>query len=162
MTSPESPSPIGWFRRPSFFSHAVPAFDQALVADVMRAGLITCQPETRLRGVAQAMAANHVHALVVIDPGADEPPGRWRVVYDVDVLKLAASGQEDARALDAATAPVTISMGASAREAAELMHEKGTRHLIVLDEEERPAGVVSSLDLAATLAWGIGPPLGGE
>jgi CBS domain-containing protein len=162
MTSPESPSPIGWFRRPSFFGHAVPAFENAQVADVMRAGLITCQPDTRLRGVAQAMAANHVHALVVVDPSSDDPSSSWQVIYDVDVLKLAASGKEDARAIDAACAPVTIGMGAAVKEAAELMHKHGTRHLIVLDEESRPAGVVSSLDLAATLAWGIGPPVGSE
>jgi predicted transcriptional regulator len=91
------------------------------VADVMRTGLITCQPETRLRGVAQAMAANHIHALVVMDPGSDDPAGSWRVIYDVDVLKLAARGQ-DARAIDAACTPVTIGMDASAKEAAELMH----------------------------------------
>lgn len=158
MTSPEDPSPVGWFRRPAYFAHGVPAFDHAQVADVMRAGLITCQPQTRLRGVAQAMAANHVHALVVIDPSSDETDS-WRVVYDVDVLKLAASG-EDARAIDAACAPVTIALDATAAEAADLMHRHGTRHLIVLDEEGRPTGVVSSLDLAATLAWGIGPPEG--
>jgi CBS domain-containing protein len=79
------------------------------------------------------------------------------VIYDVDVLRLAASGQ-DARAIDAACAPVTIAMDASAKDAAEPMHQHGTRHLIVLDEENRPSGVVSSLDLAATLAWGVGPP----
>jgi len=162
MTGPESPSPVGWFRRASFFAHAVPAFEHAHVADVMRAGLITCQPETRLQGVAQAMAANHVHALVVMDPGSSDPPGTWRVLYDVDVLKLAAGGNEDARAIDAACEPVTIAIDATARQAAELMHERGTRHLIVLDEAERPAGVVSSLDLAATLAWGVGPPAGAE
>jgi CBS domain-containing protein len=161
MTSPDTPSPVGWFRRPAYFGHAVPSFEHALVADVMRAGLITCQPDTRLQGVAQAMAANHVHALVVIDPSSDEPGSGWRVVYDVDVLKLAVRG-DDARAIDAACEPVTIAMDASAKDAAELMHKHGTRHLIVLDEDGRPAGVVSSLDLAATLAWGIGPPSGGD
>jgi CBS domain-containing protein len=161
MTSPESPSPVGWFRRSSFFGHAVPSFEHALVADVMRPGLITCQPETPLRGVAQAMAANHVHALVVADPGSEDPAGSWRVVYDVDLLKLATSGA-GTRAIDAAVEPVTIGMDAMATDAAELMHKHGTRHLIVMDEENRPAGVVSSLDLAATLAWGIGPPPGAE
>src|SRR4051794_31540269 len=102
MTTPESPSPIGWFRHPSFFGHAVPSFEHARVVDVMRAGLITCQPETSLRGVAQAMAANHVHALVLLDPGSEDPPGSWRMVYDVDVVNLAASGNEHARAIDAA------------------------------------------------------------
>ena len=162
MSSPEGPSPVGWFRRSSFFGHPVPAFEHALVADVMRPGLITCQPETRLRGVAQAMAANHVHALVVTDPGTEDPPGTWRVVYDVDVLKLAASGDGELRAIDAACEAVTIAADASAAEAANLMHEHGTRNLIVLDDEGRPGGVISSLDLAATLAWGVGPPTGAE
>src|SRR3954452_23007029 len=116
MTTPESPSPIGWFRRPSFFGHDVPAFENAHVGDVMRHGLITCQPETRLRGVPQAMAANHVHALVVIDPGSEDPPGSWGVVHHVDVLNLAAGG-EDARALDAACEAITVAQNASVKEA---------------------------------------------
>src|SRR6478736_5064868 len=120
MTNPESPSPVGWFRQSSHFGHAVPQFEHALVADVYRAGLLTCQPETRLQGVAQAMAANRVHALVVIDPGSDDASGNWRVIYDVDVLKLAAEGK-DARASDAACDPVTIGMDATARDAAALM-----------------------------------------
>ena len=133
-----------------------------MVADVMRVGLLTCQPETHLRGVAQAMAANRVHALVVYAPGDEDQSKNWRVLYDVDVLKLAAQGDNDARAIDAACAPVTIAMDASAKEAADLMHQHSTRHLIVLDEEQNPVGVVSSLDLAATLAWGLGPPPGSE
>src|SRR5688572_26623157 len=129
MSSPEPPSPVGWFRRSSFFGHPVPAFEHALVADVMRPGLITCQPETRLRGVAQAMAANHVHALVVVDPGDDDPSGGWKVIYDIDVLQSAAAGN-DGRAVDVACAPVTIGMDASAIDAAQLMHAQNTRHLI--------------------------------
>src|SRR3954447_22405159 len=96
MSNPESPPPVGWFRQSSFFGHAVPAFEHALVGDVMRAGLLTCQPETHLRGIAQAMAANHVHALVLLDAGGDDSTG-FKVIYDVDVLKLAAQG-DDARA----------------------------------------------------------------
>jgi CBS domain-containing protein len=162
MTTPENPPPIGWFRQSSYFGHAVPTFGHARVADVMRAGLITCQPETTLHGAAQAMAANHVHALVLLDPGAEDPPGSWRVVYDVDVLKLAADGDDSSRAIDASCEPVTIGADATAKDAAALMHERATRHIIVLDEEGRPVGMVSSLDLAATLAWGIGPPPGAD
>ena len=157
MNSPESPSPIGWFRRPSFFGHQVPSFEHARVGDIMRAGLITCQPETRLRGVAQAMAANHVHTIVVVDPGAEDPPGSWRVIHDIDLLVRAAQSPE-ARALDVAADPVTIGVEEQATRAAELMAEKRTRHLLATDEEGRPVGVVSSLDLAAALAWGVGEP----
>src|SRR5436190_14643754 len=119
VSGPETPSPVGWFRRPSFFGHPVPAFEHALVADVMRAGLITCQPETRLRGVAQAMAANHVHTIVVVDPGSDS----WRVIHDIDLLRTAAQSP-DGRAIDVAADPVTIPVDAPATRAAELMAEQ--------------------------------------
>jgi CBS domain-containing protein len=153
--SGETPSPVGWFRRPSFFGHPVPAFGQAAVGDVMRAGLITCQPETRLRGIAQAMAANHVHTIVVVDPGAEDPTGSWRVIHDVDLLQLAIT-RPDARAREIASEPVLISVEEPATRAAELMAENRTRHLLATDDEGRPIGVVSSLDLAAALAWGVG------
>src|SRR3954453_8133459 len=129
MNSPDSPSPVGWFRRPSFFGHEVPSFEYARVGDIMRAGLITCQPETRLRGVAQAMAANHVHTIVVVDPGAEDPPGSWKVIHDIDLLLLA-SKSSDARAIDVASPPVTIPMGEPATRAAEMMAEHRTRHLL--------------------------------
>jgi CBS domain-containing protein len=157
MSGPETPSPVGWFRRPSFFGHPVPAFEHAIVADVMRAGLITCQPQTRLRGVAQAMAANHVHTVVVVDPGAEDPPGSWRVIHDTDLLRRAAEGP-DGRAIDVATSPVTIGMDEPVTRAAQLMSEQRTRHLLAIDEDGHPIGVVSSLDLAAALAWGVGEP----
>lgn len=125
----------------------------------MRAGLITCQPETRLRGVAQAMAANHVHTIVVVDPSIDGPGG-WRVIHDIDLLRTAVQ-RPDGRAIDVATDPVTVPVDAPATRAAEMMSEQRTRHLLAIDEEGRPIGVVSSLDLAAALAWGVGeaPPL---
>jgi CBS domain-containing protein len=153
MNSPESPSPVGWFRRPTYFAHHVPAFEHARVGDIMRAGLITCQPETRLRGVAQAMAANHVHTIVVVDPGGEG----WKVIHDIDLLQKASQSPE-ARAVDVASEPVTIGVEELATRAAELMAEQRTRHLLAVDEERRPVGVVSSLDLAAALAWGVGEP----
>jgi CBS domain-containing protein len=157
----QSPSPVGWFRRPSYFATPVPSFEHAIVADVMRAGLITCQPQTHLRGIAQAMAANHVHAVVVADPGAEDPPGSWRVVYDVELLRLVVQ-DPDASAIDAATDPVTIPLTEPASRAAELMAEHRTRHLLATDEDGNPVGMVSSLDLTAALAWGVGPPAGAD
>jgi len=156
MSGPETPSPVGWFRRPSFFGHPVPAFEHAVVGDIMRPGLITCQPQTRLRGVAQAMAANHVHTVVVVEPGIE----KWRVIHDIDLLRRASEGPEG-RAIDVADDPVTISVDEPITRAAQLMSEQRTRHLLAVDEEGRPVGVVSSLDLAAALAWGVGeqPPV---
>ena len=154
MSTPEHSSPVGWFRRPSYFAGAVPAFEHARVGDVMRPGLITCQPDTKLRGVAQAMAANHVHSVVVVEIGKDT---KWRVVNDVDLVDLCTEGAGDRTAADAATDPVTIGVDEPVTRAAALMTEYRTSHLLAVDDDGHPVGVISSLDLAATLAWGVGP-----
>ncbi len=54
------------------------------------------------------------------------------------------------RVTEIMTAPVrTIRARASGREAAEVMHQTGLRHLVVVDERERAIGVVSDRDLRA-------------
>lgn len=153
MGTPEHPSPVGWFRRPGYFAGPVPAFEHACVADVMRPGLITCQPDTKLRGVAQAMAANHVHSVVVLDIGKETT---WRVVKDLDLIDLCAEGAGDRTAADAATDPVTIGVNEPVGSAARMMAEYATSHLLAIDADGSPVGVVSSLDIAAALAWGVG------
>ena len=44
----------------------------------------------------------------------------------------------------------------SASEAAKLMVEHSVAHLLVLDEQDNPIGILSSLDIAALAAWGLG------
>ena len=60
-------------------SYRVPSVQHALVEDVMRAGVVTCAPQTDLVSVAQIMAANHIHAIVVTgierSPAARGSPG---------------------------------------------------------------------------------------
>lgn len=48
---------------------------------------------------------------------------------------------------------VTVDPATPLPEAAELMDEHATAHLLVVSGG-RPAGVISSLDLAGALAWG--------
>ena len=153
MSGPEQPSPVGWFKRPGYFTGPVPAFQHARVGDVMRPGLITCQPDTKLRGVAQAMAANHVHSVVVVDIGKDT---NWRVVNAVDLVEMCGDGSADRTAADAATDPITVSVEEPVTRAAELMSANRTSHLLAIDADGSPVGMVSSLDLAAALAWGVG------
>ena len=53
-------------------SYITPSFEHATAADAMRPRVLTCTPETPLVTVAQRMAGEHVHALVVMRPrGAD-------------------------------------------------------------------------------------------
>ena len=156
----EPRGPVGWYRKGSYFAELPPAFASARVEHVMRRGVLTCPPETRVRAVAEMMAANHVHSLVVTGFG-DGGPGRdgWAVISDLDLMNAVRSAaEEEPTAGDIAKRPVVVSASDTAARAAQLMCEHTTSHLIVVDEEARPAGVVSSLDLAAALAWGLGEP----
>ena len=150
MTS--TPPPVGWFRRPGYFSQTPPHFDNALVADAMRPGVFTCQPETPLRVVAQMMAANHIHT-VVLAADEGEPPRR---VDDIALVNSIATGGKESVAADAARDAETVRFDLPAPEAAKLMAEHNVAHLVVVDEQDNPIGILSSLDIAALAAWGLG------
>ena len=140
----------------NYFATLPPAFDNARVEQVMRRGVLTCRPETPLRAMAQTMAANHVHCLVVTGYGAGTPGNEgWAVVSDIDLVR-AAMDDDERTAADVATRPVIVSSADTVSHAASLMCEHGTSHLVVVDADMRPEGIVSSLDLAANLAWGLG------
>ena len=47
-------------------SRLMPALDRATVADAMRPGILSCEPEMSLSAVARMMASDHVHCLVVL------------------------------------------------------------------------------------------------
>ena len=130
-------------------SMLMPRFEHAQVRDVMRPGVISCEPDMPLRGVAAAMATNHVHA-VVVTLGDD----LWGVVSAVDVLQVAGAGAEELTAGQvAATECLTIEAGAQLEEAAQLMREHEVAHLVV-ESGGRPVGVLSTLDIAGAIAWG--------
>jgi CBS domain-containing protein len=140
----------------NYFTTLPPAFANARVSQVMRHGVLTCRPETPLRAIAQTMAANHVHCLVVTGYGAGIPGDEgWAVVTDLAVVR-AAMEDETSTAADVATRPVIVSGADTVSNAASLMCEHGTNHLVVVDAEMRPEGVLSTLDIAANVAWGLG------
>lgn len=138
-------------------SYLIPSFERATVADVMRPGVMTCAPDSPLVTVAQTMATHHVHCLVVAGVEKDVS-GRdhlvWGIVSDMDLVRAAETGIEGRTAGEAArTEVVTVDPSTPLEEAAQLMDEHGTAHLIVTSGGQ-PAGVVSSLDIAGALAWG--------
>ena len=47
-------------------SYLTPAFEHARVSDAMRPRVLTCDPQTSMVAVAQRMASEHVHAIVVL------------------------------------------------------------------------------------------------
>jgi CBS domain-containing protein len=138
-------------------SYLMPSFERATVVDVMRPGVMSCAPDAPLITVAQTMATHHVHSVVVGGMTRDDAGGEhliWGLVSDMDIVHAAESGVEGRTAAEAArTEVVTVEPATPLTDAARLMSQHGTAHLVVMSGGH-PAGIVSSLDIAAALAWG--------
>lgn len=134
-------------------SYRTPSFENARVSDAMHPGVVSSTPETSLRALAQTMAQHHIHSVVITGLTESSQQG-WGIVTDVDVLRSAGGDLDTQEARDIARtdAPVVNPDDTLAR-AAELMAEHRTSHLIVVDRGNA-IGVLSSLDVAGTLAWG--------
>jgi predicted transcriptional regulator len=131
-------------------SYLTPSFENALVSDVMRPGVITCTPETSLVTVAQMMASNHIHCVGVVDSEA----GSWAMLSDLDLVAAGAEA-EDRNAASACTSDaIIVRTDDSLERAAKLMKSHDAAHVIVVDEANRPVGVLSTLDIAGVIAWG--------
>ncbi len=120
----------------------------------MHWGLVHCLPETSLREVAALMSGERVHCVVVTE---NPVAGRslWGVVSDLDLVAASTVRPlEDQRAGGTAMKPaVTAVPHETLEEAARRMTEHGVSHLVVIDVvEDRPLGVLSTLDLAEVLA----------
>jgi CBS domain-containing protein len=138
-------------------SYLTPSFEHATAADAMRPCVLTCTPETPLVTVAQRMAGEHVHALVVMRPrGVDRQERRpWGVLTDRDLLKNARRVEELTAGEVATPAILEIRPDDRLSDVAERMAAAGTSHAIVEEPSSgRPVGVVSTLDIAGILAWG--------
>jgi crotonyl-CoA carboxylase/reductase len=143
-------------------TYLVPRPEQATVADVMHRGVLSCTPDTPMQHVADIMARRRVHAVVVDGIELDAVRGErlaWGVVSDLD---LVAAFDGDRLALTAgdiaATPALTVFTGDSLADAARRMAIHEVAHLIVVAEATgRPVGVISTLDVAAAIAWGGTP-----
>ena len=121
----------------------------------MHEGVVSCPPETPLRGVAELMAARGIHAVVVYtEPDESQPTGRhWGVLSDLDLIASVEALETLTAGSAATTATVMIMPDESLRRAAALMNEYRTAHLIVVDPSTiKPIGVISSIDVARAIA----------
>lgn len=139
-------------------SSSIPAFERATIADVMRPGVMSCPPHASMMTVAQTMTAHNIHAVVVSDMtsaeliSGDQLP--WGLVSDLDLIRAVPAGIRGHTAREfARTEAVGIERSATLVAAAALMIMHDTAHLVVTDDG-RPIGMVSTLDLAASLALG--------
>jgi CBS domain-containing protein len=127
------------------------------VAEAMHPGVLSCPREATLGAVARMMATYSVHCVVVFDEGAGpEADSLWGVVSDLDLAAGLAEGDVEERTAGqvAASPVVTISAEDPIRRAAQLMVEHSAAHLLVVDPDSRPVGILSTLDLARVAAQG--------
>jgi len=122
------------------------------VGDAMHEGVLSCSSDTPLSTVAELMAAQSVHCIVVT--GADDL-AVWGVISDLDLVAAAGVRDLDAQSAgaSAATPALTIHPGDTLQRAAQVMTEHAVAHLLVVDDTSgEPVGVLSTLDVARVLA----------
>ena len=127
-----------------------------LVRDLMHPGVLTCNPDATLGQVAVLLTQHKVHALIVTDP-EDRPLG---VISDYDLLAgewlsvddESLSTMRHLTAHDLMSYPVdTIDATMRTKEAVRTMIEKDVNRLLVT-EDGRPVGVISTTDFVASIA----------
>jgi CBS domain-containing protein len=103
------------------------------------------------------MTTHRIHSVVVLAPDVENAAPayrRWGVLSDRDLVAAAPWGEEVADAGSVAATPqVVIDADRSLAEAALLMSEYATAHLLVVEEgADEPVGILSALDVARALA----------
>ena len=117
------------------------------VRDAMNHGIVSCDADAPTELLAQIMAEQRVHAIVVRDVADDRRP--LGIVSALDIASAVAKGG-DLTAAETCTGPViTVSADDTVQRAALLMTEHDVGHLVVIDQAgPKPVGIISSLDIA--------------
>ena len=95
-----------------------------------------------------------MHCVVVIDDPSDVR-SLWGVISDLDLIAAASVRRLTLQEAGgtAMTPALTVGPGEQLEHAAYLMTKHGVAHLVVVDPiEQRPVGILSTLDLAAALS----------
>ena len=129
-------------------------FARAIVGDVMHPHVLTCAPGTPLVTVAQRMASEGVHAIIIL-PADDR--SLWGVVSDTDLLQHAKCVDELTAGDVASRDVVEVFPEDRVESAARRMARHAVTHALVLDRPTGfPIGLLSALDVARVLAPGGG------
>jgi CBS domain-containing protein len=137
--------------------YLMPPIDHATVGAAMHPGIVSCARDASLTEVAQIMTTHRVHCVAVMSDTRDGSGERmvWGVISDLDLVRAGIRDGADACASALALEPViSVRDTMALREAGELMLTYAVSHLVVISAEaQRPIGVLSTLDIAAMLAW---------
>ena len=131
--------------------------EQVLVADLMTLDPVTVAVDAPLEHVAQLCRANSITGL----PVTDEAGVLVGVITQTDLVsildsplsRLIRAEPSGLRVGEVMTTPaVTIPMGALLADAARLMRDERIHRVVVLDDSDRPVGVLSSSDFVTLYA----------
>jgi CBS domain-containing protein len=128
---------------------SVGRLDRHTVADVMHRGVIACPATAPLADVAAAFVERRTHTAMVACEGG------WAFVTDMDVVAGAlreepapTAGQMASRGLAKVRFDATLELAAS------VVAESRAGHVVAVDGEGFPIGVVSTLDQVGVIAAG--------
>lgn len=125
----------------------------AIVGSLMKTKMVTVAPTTSVAEAARVMADNEVGAVLVVE--GDELRG---ILSERDVVSRVVGEGRDASAIavsDVATRDVvTVDVDVHVRTCAELLRDKGIRHLPVT-RGGKPVGILSSRDFLAYVVAGL-------
>jgi CBS domain-containing protein len=120
-----------------------------MVQDVITANVQVCHPETDLQSVAKMMVKHDCGAIPVVGAGAKSRP--LGIVTDRDIVARSVAKGEDPARMHAAAAMtsglITIRRDADLEHAMQLMKEHQVRRLVVVDESDNLAGILSLGDV---------------
>jgi len=107
---------------------------------------------TTILDAAKLMVDNNMGLLVICDP--KERTNLAGVISERDIMKAIASGKKLNAAVDEVSTKHVITAKASSdvAEAAKAMNKNKIRHVVVVDEQGKPVGVVSMRDLVGERA----------
>jgi CBS domain-containing protein len=122
--------------------------------DAMHSPVVSCDPTTPMSAVASLMQRHHIHC-VVVDGIVSGPAGErlvWGVISDQDLARAILMTEGDVQAgLIAGTEALTVDVEDNLETVCSVLVEHASSHAIVV-EDERPVGVVSTLDIARIYA----------
>ena len=137
--------------------YLMPPIDHATAGAAMHPGIFSCAPDASLAEVATIMTMHRVHCVAVMAVAHDGSGDRqvWGIISDLDLLGAGIRGGSELTASDLANQPViSVRDTTPVREAGEAMVTHRVSHVLVINgETHRPVGVLSTLDVAAMLAW---------
>lgn len=115
------------------------------VRDIYHKGVILCKPDSPLQEVVRVMADTEVHAVMVTEREGEPPVG---VISHLDVIAHYGENLSAIQACDVMTSDViSIAEDATVEEAAEKLLKNNIHRLLVVSEDGRPSGILSTTDI---------------